>query len=208
MSPKVTDWFGVALAAVAIVVTVGLHSVQTERQNRLRAEQDEFQIQASACNFARDFLIPLQNVLNFNKRYRDRLLEDNLLQDLEYAPDYVQKFFADISSPDPRRYIWRTQIATIMNENENAIALIDRFGGRTEDQLFEQALQDFKDHARLWKDTWESILGVEPLGPGVTTEDQLAPKFPADLDRLLGRQVDLHTKSCNAIRRDHTSAGS
>jgi len=205
MSAKITDWLGVALAAVAIIVTVILHGVQTGRQNQLRAEQEEFRVQAVACNFARDFLIPLQNILHFNKRYRDRLLEDNLLQELEYAPDYVQRFFADRSSGDPRRYIWKAQIATIMNENEKVIELIDRYGGRTEDPSFEQALQDFKHHARLWKDTWESILGVEPVGPGITTEDQLAPKFPAELNSLLDRQVDLYTESCNAEGRARSS---
>jgi hypothetical protein len=138
------------------------------------------------------FLRPLKSVLNINRDTHRALIADTLLSKLEFAPDYVQKELHRHMSPDdPRRVIWRAEIARLMNENEKAVALVERYIGRVERAELRNRLEDFKKHALTWQAMWRAILNPDPalasgyIGAGRLENDP----FPAGLDKLLDKEI-------------------
>ncbi|HCO94478.1 MAG TPA: hypothetical protein DIU00_11095 [Phycisphaerales bacterium] len=178
---KLKDWIPISISVVALGFSVFIWwSAQNEAE---RTREREYLV---------DFLRPLKSILYITRDMHQSLLSDTNLKKLEYAPDYVHReLHKDMKPDDPRRVLWRVEIARLMNENEKAVELVERHIGRVENTELRNLLEKFKMHALDWQEMWRAILNPDPeLVSGYTGRDRLkTDPFPAGLDELLDSEI-------------------
>jgi hypothetical protein len=175
------DWLPIIISVFALGFSVFTWWSTQNEAKRVRERE-----------YLEGFLRPLKSVLNINRDTHGALIADTLLSKLEFAPDYVQQELHRHMSPDdPRRVIWRTEIARLMNENEKAVALVEGHIGRVERVELRNRLEDFKKQALNWQAMWRAILSPDPaLASGYTGKGRLeTDPFPAGLDELLDKEI-------------------
>ena len=137
------------------------------------------------------FLLPLQSILNSNKRLHNALIQDQEFQNLEYAPDYLQQHFASLPDTDSRKLAWKALIESVLEDNRRAVALIQENTGNILRNDFRSACDDFVHHAKTWEATWRSALGSEPVPDSMWGAGRLlAPAFPESMDSLLSLEIE------------------
>lgn len=175
------DWIPIAISVMALAFSGYTWSEQ--RQEATRAREREY---------LESFLVPLQMTLDGNRRLHRELTADTKLEDLEFAPDYVQKaLHVDLAPDDPRRIMWRVQIDRLMAENDKAIELIETYVGRVPGGELASTMMSFKEHAHKWKDMWRAVLNPDPSeARSFAGRDRLrSPPYPQALDDLLKGEI-------------------
>jgi hypothetical protein len=139
---KLKDWIPIGISVVALAFSVFVWWSAQNQAERTRQR-----------DYLEGFLRPLKSILNINRDTHRALLADTRLANsgIEFAPDYVQReLHQDMKPDDPRRVIWRAEIARLMNENEKAVELVERHIGRVENAELRNLLEKFKKHALDW----------------------------------------------------------
>jgi hypothetical protein len=104
---------------------------------------------------------------------------------LEYAPDYVKKYFDSLPENDPRKYYWRGTIETIIESNDEAIVLVKAKSWVLNSN---EKLLDFVQHASLFKALWGFVVDETSL-PAQGRGKLMTPIFPDDLDNFLDMEI-------------------
>lgn len=178
---KFKDWIALGISIFALGFSVFTWWSAQNEAERVRHRE-----------YLEGFLRPLQSVLNINRDTHRSLIADTRLSKLEFAPDYVQQeLHRGMSPDDPRRVIWRAEIARLMNENAKAIDLVERHIGRVDNSQLRTRLEDFKTHALDWQAMWAAILNPDPaLASGYIGTGRLETEpFPEGLDQLLEHEI-------------------
>jgi hypothetical protein len=184
---KPEEWLPISISVVALGVSV--YTAYAQQRDATQARHREY---------LQSFLLPLQMTLELNRRLHHKLTADSKLEELEYAPDYVQRaLHHDLPIDDPRRITWRTDIKLLMAENNKAVQLIETHIGRVPRREFAAALMDFKMHARNWEAMWDAVLDPDNAKAlSLAGRDRLRTEsYPKTLDVLLAAEVE-------RVRRD------
>jgi hypothetical protein len=152
--------------------------------NRRLNDQKDFR------TIAEDFLLPLQGTLRTTKEIFDKLRGNRELNNLEYHPGRLQKFFADLPNEDPRKHLWRAHIEWLQSENLRSVELIRRFYGRILLPEFRKSCDDFVLHAKEWEIMWKALTDGGSIPAALDTSGSLyAPSFPTEFEAMLEKEL-------------------
>jgi hypothetical protein len=139
--------------------------------------------------YKQGFLMRLQFVLEQNKRIFDYVTKKLNLEELEYAPNWVQAKLNELDEFEQQ--LVKAQIDTIKRNNLAAIDIITEHSGEVRSESLRQELEKFVAHAMRFNDIWIKITAKEPAVRGrPPNADLQGPKYPPDLDRLLQEEID------------------
>jgi hypothetical protein len=182
---NVLVFLGGGVAALATAVWA-LRKEALSRRARVRKE---------ASQALKEFLVPVQNLLEQTRRMQDALIKDTKLEYLEFAPDNVQRELKN--HPDLfQRATWKKTVGRLFEYNDKIIELIEKkkFYAINNTDLMAK-LDDFNKHATSWKDLWQ-IVYSDKLAPD--GRDKLkAPEFPESLDSTLQAEIDRRRAQLN-----------
>lgn len=138
------------------------------------------------------FLLPLESILDQNRRGHRALTEDSELKNLEYAVDYLQNHFASLPEGDSRKVAWMALIENMLADNDRAVRLIQDNVGKIKSAEFRKACDEFMYHANGWKAMWRATLKNETVSDSLLGPDKLlAPAFPETMESLLVEEISL-----------------
>jgi len=177
-----TEWISIGIAGFALIAGSGWGKYWLEKRNA--------RIESSRA-VLNGFLLPLQSILNGNKRLHSALTQDQEFRNLEYAPDYLQQHFSALPDTDSRKLAWQALIESVLEDNRHAVALIQKNAGNILRNDFRGACDDFVHHAKTWEAIWRSVLGTEPVPDSMWGAGRLlAPAFPESMDSLLSLEIE------------------
>jgi hypothetical protein len=176
-----TQWISIGIAVFALVGGSGWGKYLLERHNA--------QVESSQT-VLNGFLLPLQSILNTNKRFHSALTQDQEFRNLEYAPDYLQRHFSSLPDTDSRKLAWQALIESVLEDNRRAATLIQENAGHILRDDFRGDCDDFVYHAKTWEAIWRSALGTAPVPASMLGAGRLiAPAFPETMDSLLSLEI-------------------
>lgn len=140
-----------------------------------------------------DFLRPFQDLLAYNERIYDDLLEERGA--LEYRPIALRKYFGSLPDTDKRKFVWEERIERLRNNNLSILALIQKYSAQIVTPEFGKACVEFRFHADEWEDVWKV---VEPLHFRPEAEEEVTNGEPIPANEIVGddelREETLYAK--------------
>ena len=201
-----SEWVGVAVAALAVLVTViGLVVAHRNRsrdrelaeadrraaaqreQDRLRRDDERRQLET----YRRDVLKPLLHRFKVSERLSRRLLIEPYYLDLEWPPSRLREIYETHLPPgDPRRASWEDMLDELHESNEQAIELIAAGIGDFKTHDLRQAAVQFEAHAREWRTVWVAKENPPPPPDDPATEQtEHTPPFPSAIVDALNTEL-------------------
>jgi hypothetical protein len=174
-------WLPIALAALAIVVTIVVFVL-----NRRKGRRDQYR------ELLDKFLRPLESYLKRNKTAFEALLKDHKIEvnRLEFFPSQLKSYFQQLPETDLRKRFWVTDIERIHSVNQDAVKLIKTYEGNTLlRRQFREVCSDFVKHADDWKARWDDALGSSPVIASID-EREIASTFPESMERELQAELE------------------
>jgi len=173
-------WLPIALAALAIAVTIAVFVL-----NRRKVGREKYR------ELLDKFLNPLDSYLKRNKTAFEALLKDHEIEvnRLEFFPSHL-KYFQQLPETDLRKKFWLTDIQGIHSVNRDAVKLIKIYEGNTLlRRQFREECGNFVKHADDWKARWDDALGSTPVIAS-TDEREIASTFPHSMERELQAEIE------------------
>jgi len=177
------DWITLAFTVLTFLAGSGWLKYFLERRDARRKEQRAV---------VEGFLRPLEAILEANGRIQAVLTADPQLQNLEFDPEHLQRYFSSLQGTDIRRITWRGLIDSVVKDNERAKLLIQSNAGRVSAE-FREAAADFVQHAEAWAALWRSATGNQPVvkkGSHVLS----TPAYPKAFDVALAAEIRRKTE--------------
>jgi hypothetical protein len=176
------DRITIVISVLSLVAGTGWGTLWLERRHQSRSAEKAI---------LNGFLMPLQSILNENKRVHSALTQDPVLSRLEYAPDYLQQHFMSFPESDPLRLTWSTMIEGLIDDNRRAVVLIQDNAGNTLRGDFRRACGDFVHHAKMWEALWRAALGESAVQDSLLGSGRLlTPAFPESMDVFLAWEIE------------------
>lgn len=137
-----------------------------------------------------EFLDPLQMRLANTARTFNRLRADRQLDFLERPLGKLHDFFSSLDDADPRKTLWMIYIDRLIEENGEAVKLIESHIGQIVLDQFKQACYDYLDHAKTWAAVWQAMRsGAVAATPAQADQYLIAPPFPWQFEDALQAEV-------------------
>jgi len=136
------------------------------------------------------FLDRLDRILKRNKELFERLCQghEQEVPRLEYYPARLKAQFDSLPDGDSRKHLWVAHIERLLAENDDAVELIDQWGGNASlSERFKNECEKFRRHATEWRANWNYVLG-KAIPEGLKNELIAAP-FPPEIEPALAEEI-------------------
>jgi len=192
------DILNIVFSSLSILFGSGVILTLWDRVNLKKRLNRERQV-IKAERILHRFLLPLKFLLDQNRKIHGDLTSMINLEELEYAPDYIQRRIREVFPVENDRRFWFSRLETIIENNRKATDIIQEHSGLLPEGNVRKALNDFVFHAQAFQDIWRKIESNIPPAMGRDPNTDLySEKYPANLDRELMDEIAKWTGVVNA----------
>ena len=193
-----SDKISIGLAIAAFLFGSGFLLALWDRINLKKRLKSEKRL-AKAERTLYGFLRPLKSLLDRNRKIHDDFASRFDLKSLEPAPDYIRQRIYQCTPDEQERKFWFSRLETLIENNDQAIELIQAHIGLLPDTDLSKSLGGYMSHAEAFSDIWRKIKSDDPLPPGLNPSAVLyADQYPLTLDRELVDEIVNCRKIINA----------